>query len=542
MELSKLLSRLPIKGTTKVGNSSTYADFLPILGANGKLDASFIPASVVTVSGLIATDITFTPTGVIAATNVQLALAELASEAVIKENNLSDVVALTGFNNLKHAATESYAGVVELASDAEVESGTDTATDTPINGTTTKLVVRPSSAANVFVKKSGSTMTGMLVLPSTTPTLANHATRKQYVDDQITNLSNTVFLTPTEKIIWVSKGSIATDTRTAGDTYRIDKPFATLGAAKTAATLGDTIFVLPGTWNEKNLLKTGVNWYFVQGAKVIYSGSGNGAIFDDSATGANAAVTSTIMGYGIFTNNGSGSTNSVFYVTQSSTNLTIEGESAENNSGNTVTIAMSNGTTVMRFIKNIKNNSATGDAAISATGGTHRITCNDVNGLQLGVEVTGDATLDLVCRDIIGEEGAISLDGALGSIKARDIKTDTAGGFITVTALGGSTDFEITARKITAASSNCVYAAGALDLKINDAKLKCTFANSAGYAIFFGDNLPAIVLNNCDLEVDAAANYSMKNNSGTATVTLHGYSRSNKTVSGVSFSKGVFEV
>lgn len=37
------------------------------------------------------------------------------------------------------------------------------------------------------VRKDGATMTGMLVLPGTNPTTANQATRKGYVDAQITN-------------------------------------------------------------------------------------------------------------------------------------------------------------------------------------------------------------------------------------------------------------------------------------------------------------------------------------------------------------------
>lgn len=47
-----------------------------------------------------ASGITFTPTGTIAASNVQAAIAEAASEAVQKSNNLSDVTAATARTNL----------------------------------------------------------------------------------------------------------------------------------------------------------------------------------------------------------------------------------------------------------------------------------------------------------------------------------------------------------------------------------------------------------------------------------------------------------
>lgn len=48
----------------------------------------------------VASGITFTPTGSIAATNVQSAIAEVASEAPLKANNLSDVTAATARTNL----------------------------------------------------------------------------------------------------------------------------------------------------------------------------------------------------------------------------------------------------------------------------------------------------------------------------------------------------------------------------------------------------------------------------------------------------------
>lgn len=76
--------------------------------------------------------------------------------------------------------------------------------------------------------------------------------------------------------------------------------FKTLTAAKTAATSGDTIIVLPGTYTENNLLKNGVNWHFLAGAIVNYVDPGTGSgygIFDDRPTGA---CVSTISGDGEF--------------------------------------------------------------------------------------------------------------------------------------------------------------------------------------------------------------------------------------------------
>ena len=81
---------------------------------------------------------------------------------------------------------------------------------------------------------------------------------------------------------------------------RQDRPFLTCVAAKDAAVAGDLIEVRPGTYDEKNLLKNGVNWNFHAGASVVYTGATNGSIFDDGPDGANEAVVCTICGEGVF--------------------------------------------------------------------------------------------------------------------------------------------------------------------------------------------------------------------------------------------------
>jgi hypothetical protein len=55
--------------------------------------------------------------------------------ALLAANNLSDVAsAATSFGNIKQAATTGATGVVELATNAEVETGTDTARVPPVSG------------------------------------------------------------------------------------------------------------------------------------------------------------------------------------------------------------------------------------------------------------------------------------------------------------------------------------------------------------------------------------------------------------------------
>src|SRR6185369_2046047 len=78
---------------------------------------------------------------------------------------------------------------------------------------------------------------------------------------------------------------------------RFGSPFKTLGAAKTAAMSGDTIVVMDGTFNERDLLRNGVHWSFMAGTKVLYTGAGSTndrAIFDDS----DGPVSCLIDGYG----------------------------------------------------------------------------------------------------------------------------------------------------------------------------------------------------------------------------------------------------
>lgn len=133
----------------------------------------------------------------------------------------------------------------------------------------------------------------------TTETLADFVIANLVAGD-IPDLSGTYATVAglrTGRTVWVddeygSDGTAAVD--------RPDRPFKTLAAAKAAAASGDRIVVRPGTYNEKNLLKDGVDWHFEAGAVVDYTGAATGGIFDDSATGANGAVVCNVTGHGEF--------------------------------------------------------------------------------------------------------------------------------------------------------------------------------------------------------------------------------------------------
>jgi hypothetical protein len=102
--------------------------------------------------------------------------------------------------------------------------------------------------------------------------------------------------TATGNGVWVSK----TGNDGTGSIGSIGSAFLTLTAAKAAANAGDTIFVLPGTYAEQDLLKDQVNWHFFNGA-VVTNTSASLAIWQDNA----GAITSTITGDGQFTGDGS---------------------------------------------------------------------------------------------------------------------------------------------------------------------------------------------------------------------------------------------
>jgi hypothetical protein len=100
----------------------------------------------------------------------------------------------------------------------------------------------------------------------------------------------------------------------------IGRPFKTITAAKAAAASGETIVVGPGTYDEYDLLKNGVNYFFMPGAVVHYTGGASlASIFTDTA----GAVTSTIGGYGVFKTTGTDSEGTVVWLTNDNSDLTL---------------------------------------------------------------------------------------------------------------------------------------------------------------------------------------------------------------------------
>lgn len=100
-----------------------------------------------------------------------------------------------------------------------------------------------------------------------------------------------------QNMLYVSKsGNDSTGTR-----HRLDKPFLTIGAAKANAVAGDTIWVLPGIYDETDLAKDGVTIYLA-GADIDYTGPSETPIFTDAA----GAWNFTLDGFGSVTNRDAG--------------------------------------------------------------------------------------------------------------------------------------------------------------------------------------------------------------------------------------------
>lgn len=178
----------------------------------------------------------------------------------------------------------------------------------------------------------------------------------------------------TGRLIWVDQLNGNDSVAVVG---HINVPFQTLGAAKKAAKPSDTIVVLPGTYNEKNLLKHNVNWHFLNGAIVEYSGSDEGGIFDTSAAayGTGGAVTSRITGHGIFRmHNASGG--HVVHCATGNSSLVIHAQQMFSDAGPVIKGTTSGGSLDVTISENVDAN--TGDAiylttAINSNIRAHRI-------------------------------------------------------------------------------------------------------------------------------------------------------------------------
>lgn len=183
-------------------------------------------------------------------------------------------------------------------------------------------------------------------------------------------------------------GNNSTATRTSG-------AFLTLTAAKTAAQSGDTIVVRPGTYNDTDLLKNGVNWHFEAGA--IVTASGLVGIFDDTASGANGAIISQIGGAGNFL-----CTNACNPIKISNAASVVQIEAGTIQSVSGVAVDLKGGSAYLRVNRLI----STAYDTIGASGGTHYIDAQSIvaGGDAITTEGASLAGRTFIkCHSIIGD-------------------------------------------------------------------------------------------------------------------------------------------
>lgn len=250
---------------------------------------------------------------------------------------------------------------------------------------------------------------------------------------------------------------------------RADRPFLTLTAAKAAALAGDTVVVRPGTYDEKDLLKTGVNWWFYPGASVIYTGIFAGAIFDDNA----AAVTSQVRGYGVFDNAGSGG---VLVVSNAATEINFNGVDLSSNTGFAVNVSAGILNLVSKSLSSVTTNpvNASGgtaniradsistngvsDRAIVISGGTQNIEANSISsGQGTCIAVSGAGTCRIVANMIFGGGGAGLLMLGSGELTVEAFSISSSANSAFVQNSGGTT--RITADQLFTLSATAGHSA-----------------------------------------------------------------------------------
>jgi hypothetical protein len=86
----------------------------------------------------------------------------------------------------------------------------------------------------------------------------------------------------------------------------LQKPFATIAQANAVAQAGDWVRVVAGTYNEKNIARTLVNYEIGPAATIDYTGV-NGSLVDDTSDGVNGPLVTNVICHGRMINRGGGS-------------------------------------------------------------------------------------------------------------------------------------------------------------------------------------------------------------------------------------------
>ncbi len=299
---------------------------------------------------------------------------------------------------------------------------------------------------------------------------------------------------PTGRLLWVDQVNGNNTTAVRGD---LRFPYLTLTAAKTASVFGDTIVVLPGTYDERNLFKTGINWHFLAGAKVVSTAAANGAIFDDSATGTNGNVVCRITGDGEFINNSADALSWAVLISKSGSVVSIDAQFI--GAGTRGCVRCTNGNTRIHA----KLITSGGPRAVELYGGTNFVRAD---------EITSS-----------GGDG-LTLGGGTNVVDANLISS-TAG---TGLACSAGTNI-VTAREIRSSAGYGVHHAFVEDpftLTVNHARIVSTFAAAGGKAVQV-DGSDDLTLKDCVLVSSVPAATSI-DGSAPVNVRLYGSTMANK--------------
>jgi hypothetical protein len=179
----------------------------------------------------------------------------------------------------------------------------------------------------------------------------------------------------------VAGSSLSVDPVNGSDSAgaRGGKSFLTLAGAKAVAVSGDTIIVWPGTYNENNLLKDGVDWFFMPGAVVDYTVPQHAKV-TVNPSGANNGL--------VFTANTRGTVNNgiIIHYTDDGSQVADTAAVTWNSATRILTVKVKNGTT----------RAATVQTAVNAGTGTHGLICGLLSGetgLGTVADTVGDCTL-----------------------------------------------------------------------------------------------------------------------------------------------------
>jgi hypothetical protein len=276
-------------------------------------------------------------------------------------------------------------------------------------------------------------------------------------------------------------------------------PFRTLTAAKTSAKSGDTIMVMPGNYNEKNLLKNGVNWHFLAGAIIQPTGSSAGGLFDTTSNGAGGVASSFVTGHGEFNMSGSSHSTAQVLNCDAACYVSIQARSI---SAQAAAVKITAGTCQVQVLEDM----VCLTDAIVANGGLLTVYSRDIwasGGCCLRAQ-SGSGKVDIVGRTLASTtDNCVSIEtsaATVATIRAYEIRTDASGCYGVI--------------------YSCT--SGAI-LTILGSRIRNTFAGSGAHAVYISSSSnDKLKLANCVLIGGSGASASMKALAATRVHILNG--------------------